>query len=310
MKLPALPVPKLRLPRPGFPWSSPDVPLGLERPARRRRQGADYDTAWARRPLARYVRLLLLEGPIRLGVRGMASPSRQGLDRLESLSGPAIFAANHHSHLDTPLLLTSIPEPWRHRIVVAAAADYFFTNPLTSSASALAIGAIPIERTRIERRSADRAAALIEQRWSLLIFPEGGRSADGWGRGHRGGAAYLALRCGVPVVPIHVEGTGRIFGKGATRPSPGTSTVTFGHPLQPGEGENAVRFAGRIERAVAVLADEAATDWWSARQRAAQDASPSLSGPEGNSWRRAWALGDRHRPHSGPGTKSPTWPRY
>ncbi|HWH35360.1 MAG TPA: lysophospholipid acyltransferase family protein, partial [Acidimicrobiales bacterium] len=295
-RLPALALPRLRLPRPGFPWSAPDTPRGAERLPAPRRTGADYDTAWARRPLARHTRALLVDGPMRLGIRAIASPRRCGLDRLEDLSGPAIFAANHHSHLDTPLLLTSVPEPWRHRMVVAAAADYFFTNALTSSASALAIGAIPIERTRIERRSADRAAALIEDRWSLLIFPEGGRSADGWGRGHRGGAAYLALRCGVPVVPIHVEGTGRIFGKGAKRPSPGTSRVTFGHPLRPGEGENAVRFAGRIERAVATLADEAATDWWAARRRAARGASPSLTGPEGNSWRRAWALGDRHRP--------------
>ncbi|CAN5831325.1 hypothetical protein BH24ACT2_BH24ACT2_15200 [soil metagenome] len=316
-RLPALPVLKVRVPRPSFPWSAPEVPMGLERPPARRRSGADYDTGWARSPLARHARLWLVEGPIRLGVRALADPRRSGLDRLEGLVGPAIFAANHHSHLDTPLLLTSIPEPWRHRMVVAAAADYFFSNRVTSAASALAIGAIPIERTRIERRSADRAAELIDHRWSLLIFPEGGRSADGWGRGHRGGAAYLALRCGVPVVPIHVEGTGRIFGKGATHPSPGTSRVTFGRPLHPDESENAVRFAGRIERAVAALADEAATDWWSARQRAARGESPSLSGPDSTSWRRAWALGDRHRPHaarSGPaartGDRTPAWPRF
>ncbi len=288
------------------------MPLGLERPAPRRRTGADYDTGWARSSPARHARLLLLEGPIRLGVRALADPQRSGDDRLDELVGPAIFAANHHSHLDTPLLLTTIPEPWRHRIVVAAAADYFFRNRVTSAASALAIGAIPIERTRIERRTADRAAELLDDRWSLLIFPEGGRSSDGWGRGHRGGAAYLALRCRVPVVPIHVEGTGRIFGKGATRPSPGTSRVTFGRPLRPDESENSVRFAGRIERAVAALADEAATDWWSARQRAARGESPSLTGPESTSWRRTWALGDRHRTRSSSrtGPRTPTWPRF
>ncbi len=311
--LPSLADVRLRVPRPGFPWSAPLVPRGYERPPTARRTGADYDTTWARRPLARHVRLLVLEGPLRLGVRALTAPERTGLDRLHGLQGAAIFAANHHSHLDAPLLLTSIPEPWRHRVVVAAAADYFFTNRLTSAASALAIGAIPIERTRIERRSADRAADLIGGGWSLLIFPEGGRSADGWGRGHRGGAAYLALRTAVPVVPIHVEGTGAIFGKGDKRPTPGTSRVTFGAPLWPFQGESATRFAGRIETAVAALADEAATDWWTARQRAARGTSPSLTGPEGTSWRRAWALGDRHRPRSTPdssGAHSPTWPRF
>ncbi len=309
--LPSVAGVRLRVPRPGFPWSAPLVPRGYERPPSERRTGADYDTTWARRPLARHVRLLVLEGPLRLGVRALTAPQRSGLDRLEGLEGAAIFAANHHSHLDAPLLLTSIPEPWRHKVVVAAAADYFFTNRLTSAASALAIGAIPIERTRIERRSADRAAGLVTDGWSLLIFPEGGRSADGWGRGHRGGAAYLALRCAVPVVPIHVEGTGAIFGKGDKRPTPGTSRVTFGAPLRPGDGESATRFAGRIEMAVAALADEAATDWWSARRRAAKGESPSLTGPEGNSWRRAWALGDRRRPRrtGSSGAHSPAWPR-
>ncbi|MGI8759558.1 MAG: lysophospholipid acyltransferase family protein [Acidimicrobiales bacterium] len=286
------------------------MPRGFERPAVERRTGTDYDSAWSRRPLARQARLILLEGPIRLGVRALADPERTGRDRLEGLEGAVIFAANHHSHLDAPLLLTSIPEPWRHRIVVAAAADYFFTNRVTSAASALAIGAIPMERSRVERRSAERAAALIDQGWSLLIFPEGGRSADGWGRGHRGGAAYLALRCSVPVVPVHLEGTGRIFGKGDKRPRPGTSTVTFGAPLRPGAGDNASRFAGRIEQAVAALADEAATDWWSARRRAAKGESPSLTGPGMTSWRRAWALGDRHGRRTSSARPTPSWPRF
>lgn len=309
-RLPALPALKLRVPRPGFPWSAPEVPRGLERPPVERRTGTDYNTSWSRRPLARHARLLLLEGPMRLGVRALADPERTGLDRLEGLKGPAIFAANHHSHLDAPLLLTSIPEPWRHRIVVAAAADYFFTNRLVSAASALTIGAIPVERSRVERGSADRAATLINSGWSLLIFPEGGRSVDGWGRGHRGGAAYLALRCAVPVVPVHIEGTGRIFGKNVKRPRPGTSTVTFGAPLRPGTSDNANRLAGRIEQAVAALADEAASDWWSARRRAARGKSPSLTGPEGTSWRRAWALGDRHGPRTDAPHRSPVWPRF
>ncbi|MGH9182218.1 MAG: lysophospholipid acyltransferase family protein, partial [Acidimicrobiales bacterium] len=250
--------------RPGFPWSAPTLPGGVEPLVGERPTGADYDTGWARRRPARQIRLLLVEGPMRLGVRVLASPCRIGLDRLDGLEGPAIFAANHHSHLDTPLLLTSVPDRWRHRTVVAAAADYFFTNRWSSATSALAIGAVPIERVRVSRRSAERVGELIRAGWSLLIFPEGGRSPDGWGQGHRGGAAYLSLRCGVPVVPVHVEGTGRIFAKGDLRPRPGSTRVTFGRPLRPDTGEDARHLATRIEAAVAALADEAATDWWSA----------------------------------------------
>ena len=290
-----------------FPYRAPTAPSGVELVPADRRTGIDYDTRWARRWPARAGRLAIIEGPMRLVVRTLADPRRRGLDRLETLRGPVVFAANHHSHLDTPLMLTSVPERFRHRLVVAAAADYFFPDRARSAASALAMGAVPIERTRVSRRSADDLAALIGEGWSLLIFPEGGRSPDGWGQGHRGGAAYLAVRCGVPVVPVHLEGTGSILGRGDKLPRPGSTTVTFGQPLGAEEGEDARRFAVRIEAAVAALADEAITDWWSARRRAAAGRSPALTGPDAPTWRRAWALGPR-RPERRRSAGRHTWP--
>jgi len=259
------------------------------------RVGADYDTDWARSTTAQVARAALVEGPMRLAVAGLAAPERTGMDRLIDVDGPLIFAANHHSHLDTPLLLTSIPEPWRHRTVVAAAADYFFGNRVTAALSALTIGAVPMERTKVGRKSADRAAELLEQGWSLLIYPEGGRSPDGWGQEFRGGAAYLSSRTGVPIVPVHLSGTSRILQKGRSLPRPSHTTVTFGRPLRPQSGENASRFAARIEREVAGLADESTSDWYQARLRAHREATPGLTGPTTGRWRRVWALGDRRR---------------
>jgi len=287
-----------RLPRLPFPLSAPTVPEGLETPAGRPRSGADYDTAWARRYPARLARAALVEAVGRPVVAALADPRREGLDRLDPLrrdGEPVIFAANHHSHLDTPVLLTSIPEPWRHTLFAGAAADYFFRTPVTSALAALAINAVPIERTKVSRRSADRLAELIDAGWSLLIFPEGGRSPDGWGQPFRGGAAYLAVRCGVPVVPVHIEGTGRILRKGRTLPRPASTRVTFGSPLRPAPDHDARRFGVVVEQAVAALADEAATDWWQARRRAHAGATPTLTGPDAPGWRRAWALGDPSR---------------
>lgn len=283
----------MRTPIRRFPFAAPHVPLGVEPLATRARMGAAYDTAWAREQPARYARFFVVEGPMRAAVAAVASPTRAGLDRVAGIGGPAIFAANHHSHLDAPILLTSIPEPFRHRLVVAAAADYFFGNQITATVSALAMGAFPIDRSRVSRASADQAATLLHEGWSLLIFPEGGRSPDGWGQGHRGGAAFLSLRTGAPVVPVHLAGTDRIYGKGARRLRPGRTTVTFGAPLRPAEGDDARRFAATIEAAVATLADESASDWWSARRRAAAGATPSLTGPVARGWRRTWALGER-----------------
>jgi len=285
-----------RVPRPGFPFTAPTVPDTVEPLAPKRRLGADYETDWARRFPARFARVVLLEGVMRPAVAALGAPERAGLDRLAGLSdGPVIFAPNHHSHLDTPTMLTSIPEPWRHKVFVAAAADYFFKTHVTSAASALALGAIPMDRSKVSRRTADQSADLIDEGWSMLIFPEGGRSPDGWGQPFRGGAAYLSSRCDVPVVPVHLEGTGRILRKGAKRPTPAHVRVTFGTPLRPGEGESTSRYAERIERAVAELADEATTDWWQSRRRAAAGRTPPLTGPNAPAWRRAWALGDRSR---------------
>lgn len=284
----------MKLPLPPFPFRAPTVPGGVEPPRAESRVGADYDTAWARRYPARAARVVLVEGVVRPAMDILAAPTVDGLDRLADLEGPAVFAANHHSHVDTPLLLSVIPEPWRHHIAIGAAADYFFGNRVTGALSALVIGAIPIERTKIARKSADDAAALIDDGWSFLIFPEGGRSPDGWGQPFRGGAAYLAARCSVPVVPIHIEGTARILRKGKTTPRLSNTRIAFGSPMRPAADEDSRRFAVRLEAAVAALADESGTNWYAARRRAHAGETPSLQGPGAvGAWRRTWALGDR-----------------
>ena len=287
-----------------FPYRAPTTPLTVEPRKDDPTLGAHYDTEWARKMPARYGRFFLTEGVVRPIVAGLAQPERRGLDRLADMDGPAIFAANHHSHLDAGLLITSLPEPHRHQVFAGAAADYFFDNRLKATASAMVLNAIPIERTKVTRRSAQQAAELLDEGWSMIIFPEGGRSPDGWGQPFRGGAAYLAAKCNVPVVPVHMAGTGRILPKGKNRPTPSRTVVTFGAPMHPTDGERTQAFAERIEHAVAALADEATSDWYSARRRAASGDTPSMAAPTEGAWRKAWALSaQRKKPRT---TK--TWP--
>jgi 1-acyl-sn-glycerol-3-phosphate acyltransferase len=252
--------------------------------------GVDYETEWARRYPVRFARAMVLDNVTRPAIKLVASPEIHGLDHLDPIEGPVIVTANHASHLDTALVLSCLPPRIRHHCVVGAAADYFFDRRLKAVAWASMLGAIPMERTRVNRRSADIAAELIDNGWSLVIFPEGGRSPDGWGQEFKGGAAYLAKRCSVPVIPIHIRGTRAILAKGSRRMRPGATEVRFGDPLWPAEDEDARRFAARIEKAVALLADEAETDWWSARRRAAVGTSPPCRGPDASPWRRAWGL--------------------
>jgi 1-acyl-sn-glycerol-3-phosphate acyltransferase len=282
-----------RLVRAPFPLGAPTWPTTVPRPPVERTTGVDYDASWARRYPARLARAAIVDWTLRPLVEFVGSPAVHGLDRLEGLESPAIFAANHHSHLDTALLLSVLPKRFRHRAAVAAAADYFFTTPARSAAAALVFAAIPIERSKVSRRSADLAAEALNAGWNLVIFPEGGRSPDGWGQEFRGGAGYLAVRCDKPVVPVHVAGTDVVLPKGAKKLRRAPVAVTFGRPLWAEEGEDARRFTVRIEAAVAALADEHASDWWQARRRAAAGTTPPLTGPEAPSWRRTWALSEK-----------------
>jgi 1-acyl-sn-glycerol-3-phosphate acyltransferase len=282
----------------------------VDLPPLERTVGVDYDTAWSRRYGVRVARAALLDWVARPVVRALASPRVEGLDRIEHLDAPAIFAANHASHADLPLVLSILPPRFRHRTLVGAAADYFFDTRWKAALWSFAIAAIPIERQRVSRRSAEEARQLLSRGWSLVIFPEGGRTPDGWARPFRpGGAAYLATRSGLPLVPMYLEGTRRILPRGSGTLRPSSTRVCVGRPLWPEDGEDARRLTARLEAAVAALADETATDWWSARRRSAAGRTPTLGGPVAGAWRRAWALGDDRADRRGNGDGSPRrWP--
>jgi 1-acyl-sn-glycerol-3-phosphate acyltransferase len=278
-----------------FVTEKPTRPASVAVPMPRRSLGVDYDTTWARRYPVRLARAVFLDDVTRPILRVAMSPRVIGSEHLDPIEGPMILAANHASHLDAGLLLSHLPPRLRHRTMVAAAADYFFDRRWKAAFWSFGIAAIPMERTKVNRRSADLAARLIEEGWSLIIFPEGGRSADGWGQEFKGGAAYLAKRCEVPVVPVHIRGTRAVLAKSSSRLRPGSTEIRFGDALMPDDGEDARRFAARIEHAVAALADEAESDWWSARRRAATGTTPPFRGPEASPWRREWALPDSAR---------------
>lgn len=301
--------------RAGFPFTAPGRPAGVEIPSERAALGADYETDWARTPAARAARRLVTAGPLRAGIRLIADPEILGHDRLSDLMAadpvePVIFAPNHHSHIDTGLMIRSVPSCWRNDLVVAAAADYFFDARWKAVLSALCLNAIPIDREVTGRRSADLIRDLLDTGQSLVIYPEGGRSPDGWGQQFKGGAAYLSARTGAAVIPVYIDGTGAILGKGMKRLRPGRTRVIFGQPLRAEPGESTRRFNARIEAAVAVLADESVNDYWTARQRAARAQTPPLGGPDVQGWRRSWALTEyRHAGVAGQRRRRRrTWP--
>lgn len=234
------------------------------------RPGLDFRTAWARRRLARMLRAVLQDVVVAGLVAVFAPSTKRGLAALRRIDGPFILASNHQSHADTSIIVAALPRRVRRRLVVAAASDLFFSSYLRAGFAALVYNAIPIERNKVERRSAALARELLDQGWGLLIFPEGHRSEDGRLLEFKGGAAYLADRTGAAVIPCYLENTRfvlpRLFAKSTEgRPRPKgpwrtAVTVTFGPAIHPIEGEPTRRLGRRIESAVAHLGRDVAGD--------------------------------------------------
>jgi 1-acyl-sn-glycerol-3-phosphate acyltransferase len=209
---------------------------------------ANLDKPWTRSLPARAVRELVVRGVFGTIIDAYVREEVVGRRHLARVRGPAILVANHCSHMDTPVLLRSLPAGWRQRTVVAAAVDYFYTRPSLAVAVSLAFGTVPLDRrspgggiqtaTHIER--------LLAGGWNVVVFAEGTRSRDGRVGVLRSGAAVLAAKCGVPIVPVHISGTHRAMPVGRSwpvRPQNGgrrarhTVRVSFGAPIPVSAGE-------------------------------------------------------------------------
>ena len=140
-------------------------------------------------------------------------------------AGPCIIAANHVSYVDLIVLWMASP---RHvRFIVDRAQ---FQRPLVHW-MALRTGAIPVENDPRDLGSVRRALGALRDGDVLGIFPEGGRSADGNLLPGKPGAAMLALRAGVPLIPAGIVGAFKAYSRHHLLPRPRRLTVRFGAPL-------------------------------------------------------------------------------
>lgn len=288
----------------GWRWGRrPLVPASAGRPILEPRE---FSTDWARTPAARVARALILRAGFAPLLSLEVSRRVAGLDVLENLEPPVLFAANHSSHLDAPLVLTSLPPRWRERTAVGAAADYFFDVWWRAFGTALAFNTFPVERMG-SRRSAGPAPELLADGWNILAFPEGTRSRDGWVAPFRHGVARLSMTYRLPVVPIALRGAYQAMPRGRGWPVPGRPQVVvrFGRPLLPEDGESTRDFTARIRDALAFGLQEETTSWWDALRRRERGETFSPSGPEAADWRRKW---ESSRP-IGPEGRPKAWRR-
>ena len=167
------------------------------------------DVPWARCAPARWVRETILQFVLAPLMDVYLRPRVVGREVFRRLPHPVILVANHSSHLDTPTILRALPLQWRQRTAVAAAADYFYKKRGVRQLVALIFNTVPLARNGggVGNGAIDHVDHLIDQRWNLLMFPEGTRSRDGEIHKLRSGAAAIAQQHGIPIVPIYVKGT-------------------------------------------------------------------------------------------------------
>jgi long-chain acyl-CoA synthetase len=190
--------------------------------------------------------------------------SVDGLQHLQNLQGPVIFAANHQSHMDTPVILAALPLRWRTRVATAMAKEFFkahffpgqftrqewLTNSLNYWLSAAFFNAFPLpQREAGARQTLRYAGELIDEGYSILLFPEGKRTEQGEINAFRPGIAMMASKLGVPVVPVRLQGVDRVLHHTWKMARPGRVRVSFGPPMRLA-GEDYTDLTQQVEAAV------------------------------------------------------------
>ena len=177
-----------------------------------------------------WARMLLAVSFIRVRVTG--------LEKIDP-RGTYVFVANHGSFMDIPALLASLPRQFRF-----FAKQGLFRIPFLGTHLQRA-GHIPVDRSspRASLKSMMEAARIISERGvSVLNFPEGGRSAVGL-REFKEGPAYIAIKAGVPVVPVAIVGMRELLPMGAIHLRSGNVVLRVGDPIS----TNGLKASDRME---------------------------------------------------------------
>ena len=223
--------------------------------------------AWSRSWPARAIRRILLPTLFFPSVRLFAHARISGLQNLAGLRGPVVFAPNHQSHLDTPLILSALPARYRYRIAPAMWKEYFdahfspkghtyyerFRDGLLYCLIVLFFNTFPIPQTQAGAGESLRYLGdLVSDNWSTLFFPEGERTEAGEIKPFLPGVGLIAERLRIPIVPVRLRGMEKVLHRHVHWPRPGRVEVVFGPPLHL-KGQDYAALAKEVEEAVRAL---------------------------------------------------------
>ena len=150
----------------------------------------------------------------------------EGLDRIQP-GGNYVFVSNHVSYMDIPVVLGNIPEEFLFLAKAGLFKIPFLGTHLKTAGHVL----VPLEDPRSAIKTLQHTAALLHDGRSTLVFPEGGRSETGELREFKDGAAFLAIRAQIPVVPMAMIGMRNILPMHTLKFHRGHVTLRIGEPI-------------------------------------------------------------------------------
>jgi long-chain acyl-CoA synthetase len=223
--------------------------------------GAGDFPVWNRSRAARIVRRIFLPGFLLPLARVFAHVRREGLENLKNVEPPVIFATNHQSYMDVAAILSAMPGRWRYRVAPAMRKEFFeqhfhgrsFTNSLNYYLAALVFNAFPIPQREPGALATLRyIGELANDKWCVLIFPEGRMTRQGEIAPFQPGVGMIAAKLGIPVVPIRIEGLDRVLHQTWRMARMGRVRIAFGAPLHL-KGDDYLALAKQVEEAVRAL---------------------------------------------------------
>jgi 1-acyl-sn-glycerol-3-phosphate acyltransferase len=167
-----------------------------------------------------------------------------------------LYFANHTSNLDFVLLWAALPAAIREHVRPVAAHDYWTANRLRQWLAAKVFRAVLIARKNVTRENNPLAPMVqaLSAGDSLIIFPEGGRTASSELGEFKAGIFHLARQVeGLELIPVYIDNLSRVLPKGEILPVPILCSVHFGCPMQLTPGETKAAFIERARNAVLAL---------------------------------------------------------
>ena len=164
-----------------------------------------------------------------------------------------VYFANHTSHLDPIVIWSSLPQAVRTITRPVAAKDYWIKGPIRRYIANELFNAILIDREEIKVHQSpiDLILREIGQTYSLIIFPEGGRTEGRQIGEFKSGLYYLCKkRPELELIPVYIDNMNRILPRGEVLPVPMLSSLTFGPPMWLEAGEAKMSFLIRAREAV------------------------------------------------------------